>query len=351
MRVNGELKSKMKAGWAKLSGNSLTAITLILVGMLIIVSIGSEYFFTLFNLQSLVRDLAFIAMIAIGMSLLLLIGELDLSVGNIATLCGVMGGLMMVEGNVNPYLAFVLALLLGIGLGALNGLVISKLKLNAMVATIGMSGVYGGVVLAVTKGRAIPNIPEEIHFLGKGNIAYIPVPFIITLIILACALFFVKKTRTGRYVYAIGNSKETSALLGINIDRIRILLYSIVGFISAMAGMLYVARLGSAQSSIGGNWAMNAIASSVIGGVSLTGGIGSPLGALIGAAVICVIQNAIVLFGVNMYVQSAVSGVVTVLAISFSSISEMMKQRNERAAEFEKQKKMRNDKKEEEKEE
>lgn len=348
MKENKKPNVKLQQFRQKVFGNSLTAISLILLGMIIIVSIGSEYFLTLFNLQSLVRDLAFIGMVSVGMSLLLLIGELDLSVGSIATLSGVMGGLMMVEWGVNPYLSFVLALVIGALLGALNGLIISKLKLNAMVATIGMSGVYSGVVLAVTKGRAIPNIPEQIHFLGKENLLYIPVPFIIAIVILVAILFFVKKTRTGRYVYAIGNSKETSALLGIKIDGIRILLYSIVGFISSMAGMLYVARLGSAQSSIGTNWAMNAIASSVIGGISLTGGIGSPLGALIGAAVISVIQNAIVLFGVNMYVQSAVSGVVTVLAISFSSISAMVKARNERVANFEKQKKLQSERNKEE---
>lgn len=345
--MKNSLKEKVSPLVRRTKGNSLTAISLVLVGMIIIVSVGSPHFLTLFNIQSLLRDLAFIGMIAVGMSLLLLIGELDLSVGHIATLSGVMGGMMMVEWGWNPYLSFVLALLLGAALGALNGLIISKLKLNAMVATIGMSGVYGGVVLVLTKGRAIPNIPEEIHFLGKGSLLKIPVPFIITLVILAAVLFFVKKTKTGRYIYAIGNSKETSALLGIKIDRIRVLLYAILGFISATAGMLYVARLGSAQSSIGSNWPMNAIASSVIGGVALTGGIGSPLGALIGAAIISLIQNAIVLFGVNMYVQSAVSGVVTVLAISFSSISAIIKARKEQRTEFERQKKMQLTRKEE----
>ena len=179
----------------KLRGNSLITITLILVAMVILVSILSPYFLTLFNIQSLLRDLAFISMIAIGMSLLLLIGELDLSVGSIATLCGVVGGMLMVDYKVNPYLSFVLALVLGFCLGALNGLIISLLRLNAMVATIGMSGVYSGVVLALTKGRAIPNIPEEIHFLGKESLFKIPIPFLIMVAILICVMFLVKKTR------------------------------------------------------------------------------------------------------------------------------------------------------------
>lgn len=143
-------------------------------------------------------------------------------------------------------------------------------------------------------------------------------------------MFLVKKTKTGRYIYAIGNSREAAKILGIKVDRIRIMIYSIVGFISALAGILYVARLGSSQSAIGENWPMNSIASSVIGGVSLTGGIGNPAGALIGAAVISIIQNMIVLFGVNVYWQSAVSGIVVVIAISFSSISDMIRERKQR---------------------
>lgn len=321
----------------RIRSNNLTAIIIVLCLMILLAAIGSEHFLTLFNIQALIRDLAFIGMISIGMSLLLLIGELDLSVGNIASLCGVFGGKLMVEKGVNPYLAFFLALVMGTALGAINGLIISKLRLNAMVATIGMSNLYGGIVMAVTKGRAIPNIPEQIHFLGKGDFLKIPIPFICTLIFLVVVLFVMYKLPFGRYVFAIGNGKETAATVGIPIDRVRIVLYTTVGFISALAGMLYVSRLGSAQTHIGSNWPMNAIASAVIGGVMLTGGIGNPFGALIGATIISIIQNIIVLFGVNMYIQSAVSGVVVVIAISFSSISAILKERKNQKTEFDKQ--------------
>lgn len=236
----------------------------------------------------------------------------------------------MVNYGFNPYLSLVIALILGLVFGAINGLIITKLRLNSMVATIGMQGVYGGINLVLTKGKAITGIPESIYIFGKGNVGPIPIPFIFTIIVLICVLFLVKKTKTGRYIYAIGNSREAAKILGIKVDRIRIMIYSIVGFISALAGILYVARLGSSQSAIGENWPMNSIASSVIGGVSLTGGIGNPAGALIGAAVISIIQNMIVLFGVNVYWQSAVSGIVVVIAISFSSISDMIRERKQR---------------------
>lgn len=328
--MSKEKAKKNNAVISALKKSNMTAMGVVLVLMIIIASVMSPYFLDIYNLQALVRDLAFIGMIGIGQSLLLLIGELDLSVGKIASLCGILAGMMMVNYGMNPYLSLVLALILGLVFGAINGLIITKLRLNSMVATIGMQGVYGGINLVLTKGKAITGIPESIYIFGKGNVGPVPFPFIFTIIVLICVLFLVKKTKTGRYIYAIGNSREAAKILGIKVDRIRIMIYSIVGFISALAGILYVARLGSSQSAIGENWPMNSIASSVIGGVSLTGGIGNPAGALIGAAVISIIQNMIVLFGVNVYWQSAVSGIVVVIAISFSSISDMIRERKQR---------------------
>ena len=313
-----------------LKKSNMTAISAVLVLMILIASIASPSFLDIFNLQSVIRDLAFVGMIGVAQSMLLLIGELDLSVGKIASLCGILSGMMMVQYHFNPWLSLIIALLCGLLFGALNGTIITKLRLNAMVATIGMQGLYGGINLVLTKGKAITGIPDEIYFLGKGNVGPIPAPFLFCLGVLILVLFFVKKTKTGRYIYAIGNSREAAKVLGINVNRIRTLIYALVGLISALAGILYVARLGSSQSAIGENWPMNSIASSVIGGVALTGGIGNPAGALIGAAIISIIQNMIVLFGVNVYWQSAVSGIVVVAAISFSSISQILRERRAR---------------------
>lgn len=315
--------------------STLTAITIVLLLMIITASISSPYFLDSYNLQSLIRDLAFIGMIGIGQSLLLLVGELDLSVGKIASLCGILAGIMMVNYGINAYLALSIALMLGLVFGMINGTLITKLRLNAMVATIGMQGVYGGVNLVLTKGKAITGIPENIYMLGKGTIGPIPIPFLFTLLVLVLVLFFVKKTKTGRYIYAIGNNKEAAKILGIKVDKIRIIIYSIVGLISSLAGILYVARLGSSQSSIGGSWPMNSIAAAVIGGVALSGGVGNPAGALVGAAIISVISNLIVLLGVNVYWQSAVSGIVVVAAISFSSLSTIISERKQRRIKIE----------------
>ena len=316
---------KQKSGNAfinALKKSNMTAMAAILVVMIIIASIVSPYFLNVYNLQSVLRDLAFVGMIGIAQSLLLLVGELDLSVGKIACLSGILTGMLMVNVGLNPWLCLVIGLILGLLFGFINGIIITRLRLNSMVATIGMQGVYGGINLVITKGKAVTGIPADTQVLGKQSIGPIPIPFMI--------LFMVKKTKTGRYIYAIGNSKEAAKILGIKVDRIRVMIYSIVGFISALAGLLYVCRLGSAQTAIGEDWPMNSIAASVIGGVALTGGVGNPAGALIGAAVITIIQNIIVLFGVNSYWQSAVSGIVVVLAISFSSISTIVRENRQK---------------------
>ena len=311
--------------------SNMTAIGMVLIIMFVIACIGSPYFLDVYNIQSLLRDLAIIGMIGIAQSLLLLVGELDLSVGKIATLCGILSGMLMIYAKINPWLALICGLIFGIIFGLLNGLIITKLRLNSMVATIGMQGVYGGINLVLTKGKAITGIPEQIQFLGKGSLGIVPMPFIFCIIVLILVLFLVKKTKTGRYIYAIGNSREAATILGIKVDQIRVFIYVVVGLISSLAGLLYVCRLGSAQSTLGESWPMNSIAASVIGGVSLNGGIGNPAGALIGAAIISIISNMIVLFGVNAYWQQAVSGIVVVLAISFSSIMEIIRERRARS--------------------
>ncbi len=281
----------------------------------------SPYFLTRFNLVIMARDLAFIGLITIGQCVLLILGELDLSLGAIAGLCAVVGGILMVGQGCNAWLSIGLCVLLGLACGALNGLLVTKLRLHSLVLTIGMAGVYGGLNLVATKGIAITGIPSQIGFLGRGLLFGVPVPFVIMLVVLAVVAFGMMATSAGRYAYAIGDSTPAARMLGIRVDMVRIAAFTLAGFLASAAGMLMVARLGTAQPSIGDSWVLPPIAASVIGGVATTGGVGSPLGAILGAAIIGVIDNIIVLFGISPYWQSMVSGAIVVLAISFDSVS------------------------------
>jgi ribose transport system permease protein len=320
----------IKRFWKSARESSIFNIFIVVIALCLTASIFSKYFLDFYNLQSLVRDMAFLGLITLGQALLLILGELDLSLGKISALCGVLGGIFMVHFHINPYVSILLSLASGFAFGLINGLLVTKLRLNSLVVTIGMSGVFGGFNLVFTHGQAITNIPESIYFLGQGYLMNIPTPFIIMIVIAIIVIFFTKFTKSGRYIYAIGNSREASLILGIRVDRIRTLTFAFAGLLAAIAGLLMVARLGTSQPGIGESWPLNSIAGSVIGGVSLLGGVGGPLGALLGIFVILVIQNMIVLFGVSPYWQTVVSGIIVVVAIAFDSISTMISEYNVR---------------------
>lgn len=323
-------KNGIKRFWKSARESSIFNIVVVLLVLCLTATIFSKYFLDFYNLQSLIRDFAFLGLITLGQALLLILGEIDLSLGKIAAFCGVIGGIFMVQLGVNPYLSIVLCLAFGFAFGLMNGLLVTKLRLNSLVVTIGMSGVFGGFNLVFTHGQAITNVPNSIYYLGQGYLLNIPTPFIIMIVIAVLVILYAKYAKGGRYIYAIGNSREASLILGIKVDLIKTLAFAFAGLLASIAGILMVARLGTSQPGIGESWPLNSIAGSVIGGISLTGGVGVPLGALLGICVIIVIQNMIVLFGVSPYWQTVVSGIIVVVAIAFGSISAMISEYNER---------------------
>lgn len=301
--------------------NPLAGVFVILVLIFAVSAVLSPYFLTSYNLSVVMRGLAFIGLVTIAQSSLMIIGELDLSLGVIGGLCGVVSGLLMVDAGMPPALAVPLTLLLGAALGFCNGFLVAMLRLHSLVLTIGTAGIIGGANLVLTRGVAITGIPKSIQFLGRGDLLGVPVPFLVMMVMLVLAVFLTVKTPFGRYMYAIGNNAAAARMLGIEVNRIRLLVFTGAGLLASLAGVMMVARLGTAQPSIGDTWVLGPIAASVIGGVATTGGVGSPLGAIFGAAIIGIIENIIVLFGVSPYWQGIVSGTIVVLAISFDAIS------------------------------
>ncbi len=301
-----------------------TPLAGVFVALLVIFALSailSPYFLTPYNLSVVARGLAFVGLITIAQSMLMVLGELDLSLGVIGGLCGVVSGILTVRMGFEPYSAMLLAILLGLCLGLFNGFLVTFLRLHSLVLTIGTAGIFGGANLVLTRGVAITGIPRDVQYLGRGDLFGVPVPFIIMFVALLVATFVMLKTPFGRYMYAIGNNRDGARMLGIRVDRIRLMVFGVAGAIAGLAGVLMVARLGTAQPSIGDSWVLAPIAASVIGGVATTGGIGSPIGAILGAGIIAIIENIIVLFGVSPYWQGIVSGAIVVLAISFDAIS------------------------------
>lgn len=304
----------------RLAANPLSGVITALVLIFGASCLLSPHFLTTFNMVIIARALAFIGLVTIGQSVLMILGELDLSVGAIGGLAGVVGGILMVQMGLNPWLSLVICLAMGTACGLLNGALITQLRLHSLVLTIGMAGVYGGANLVVTKGVAITGVPHNISFLGRGLVFGVPVPFLVLVTCLAVVAFVMTRTPVGRYVYAIGSNPQAARMLGIRVNAIRMGAFGLAGFLSALAGILMVARLGTAQPSIGDTWVLSPIAAAVIGGVATTGGLGSPFGAVLGAVIIGIIEDIIVLFGISPYWQSVVSGGIVVLAISFDAL-------------------------------
>jgi len=317
----GGSTSGRKGALMELMRHPILGVLVVLVVIFVASALLSPYFLTPYNLSVVARGLAFVALVTIGQASLMILGELDLSLGTIGGLSGILVGMLMVNVGLNPWLAILIALAIGSALGFINGFLTAKLKLHSLVLTIGTAGIYSGAILVLTRGVAITGIPREIQFLGRGSLLGVPMPFIIMLVMLAAGAFLTLKTPFGRYMYAIGNNRDAARMLGIPVDRIRILVFVMAGFLSALAGVLLVARLGTAQPSIGDAWVLGPIAAAVIGGVATTGGVGMIVGAIFGAGIIAIIENIIVLFGVSPYWQGIVSGAIVVIAISFDAIS------------------------------
>jgi len=290
-----------------------------LIGLLlivIIISIMSPNFLTLNNLLNVLRQVSINALIAFGMTFVILTGGIDLSVGSILALTGaVTAGLM--AGGMDPLLAMFLGLLLGAVLGAINGVIIAKGKVAPFIATLATMTIYRGLTLVYTEGKPISGLGDSQAFqlLGKGYFFGIPVPVITMAITFGILYFILKKTTFGRRVYAVGGNEEASRLSGISVDRIKIYVYALTGMLAALAAMILTSRLNSAQPTAGNMFELDAIAAVVLGGTSLTGGRGWIVGTLIGALIIGVLNNGLNLIGVSSFFQQVVKGAVILVAV------------------------------------
>lgn len=287
-----------------------------LLVIIIIISILSPNFLSLNNILNVLRQVSINALIAFGMTFVILTGGIDLSVGSILALTGaVTAGLM--SSGVDPILAMMVGLLLGATLGAINGLIIAKGKVAPFIATLATMTIYRGVTLVYTEGRPISGLGDSVtfQFLGKGYFLGLPIP-VVTMIISFIVLYFIlKKTTFGRRVYAVGGNEEASILSGINADRIKIYVYALTGLLAALAALILTSRLNSAQPTAGNMFELDAIAAVVLGGTSLTGGRGWIVGTLIGALIIGVLNNGLNLIGVSSFFQQVVKGAVILLAV------------------------------------
>ncbi|HBC6621530.1 TPA: ribose ABC transporter permease [Proteus mirabilis] len=297
-----------------LEQKSLIALLLLIV----VVSTLSPNFFTLNNIFNILQQTSVNAIMAVGMTLVILTSGIDLSVGSLLALTGAVAA-SMVGADVNTLVAVVGALALGAAIGGVTGVIIAKGKVQAFIATLVMMLLLRGVTRVYTDGSPIntgfSDNADLFSWFGIGRPFGIPTPIWLMMIVFLSAWYVLHHTRLGRYIYALGGNEAATRLSGISVDKIKIIVYALCGLLAALASVIEVARLSSAQPMAGNGYELDAIAAVVLGGTSLAGGKGRIMGTLIGALILGFLNNALNLLGISSNYQMIVKAVVILLAV------------------------------------
>ncbi|SHJ00984.1 ribose ABC transporter permease [Halodesulfovibrio aestuarii] len=293
-----------------------TLIALII--MIVVVSLLNPHFFTTGNILNILRQTAVNAIIAVGMTMVILTAGIDLSVGSILALCGAIGA-SLIASELPVLVAIGASLTAGAIVGGVTGIIIAKGKVQAFIATLVAMTLVRGLTLVYTDGRPIStgftDVADNFATIGTGYLLGVPVPVWIMAITFLTAWYLLNHTRLGRYIYALGGNEAATRLSGINVDRIKITVYALSGLLSALAGLIVTSRLSSAQPTAGAGYELDAIAAVVLGGTSLMGGKGSIIGTLLGALIIGFLNNALNLLDVSSYYQMIAKALVILLAV------------------------------------
>jgi ribose transport system permease protein len=306
--------------------------SLIALFMLCIVfALLSDKFFTVANGLNVMRQISVNICISVGMTLIILTAGIDLSVGSVLALCGAITAGLLKNGikieSLHLDVGFTIlgAILAGVIVGSLlgffNGFVITKFKVPPFVATLAMLTIARGLTMLYTGGNPISSFDSAFTFIGGGWFLGLPVPVWIAALIVIVAIIVTKKIKLGRYIFAIGGNENAAKLSGININKVKIIVYTIAGALAAVGGIIVTARLDSAQPNAGTSYELDAIAAVVIGGTSLSGGRGSIWGTVLGALIIGVLNNGLVLLDVSVFWQQVVKGAVILLAVIIDKVN------------------------------
>jgi len=286
-----------------------------LIVVFVFLSIASPVFLTADNLYNIGVQTSYTAVIAIGITLVIITAGIDLSVGSVAALSGVVGVVLMAKAGVPVVLAILGGILVGAACGLVNGLLVSVAGLNPFIATLGMLSVARGMVYIPTNAKSVFGVPDSFRLLGQGVIGSIPIPIIVVAVVAVAGYVVLARTKLGRYAYAMGSNREAARLSGIPIRRYLTVVYVISGALAGFGGMIASSQVASGQPNFGIGLELDAIAAAVIGGASLFGGQGTVVGTLIGAFLIALIRNGSVLLDVNIYYQQVIIGVVIWVAV------------------------------------
>ena len=303
--------------------SQVITLLLILLGLGLYLSIHTRTFLTSTNIFNILRAFSWIAIAAFGQSMVIIGGGIDLSCGSAMALSGIITAMLLSHG-MGVFISVLAGLALGALLGYINGMLISKAKLPAFIATLGMMSIARGFCYGLTAGWPIRSLSESFRFLGQKDILIvlwkIPLPVIFMIVLAIVSFLFLNNTRYGYHIYAVGGNEFSAALAGINIHRTKLLIYIMSGLFAGIGGILMTSRLGVAAPTAALGYELDIIAAAVIGGISLRGGEGVLWGALIGAAIMQVLRNGLVLTGFPAYWQPSAIGFVIIIAVMLDQL-------------------------------
>jgi ribose/xylose/arabinose/galactoside ABC-type transport system permease subunit len=294
-------------------------ILIYIITMIVVFSISIDGFFSMKNFEIISRQITTVGIVSIGMTLIILTGGIDLSVGAILSFAINIGGQGIVLGW-PMWVVYPLMLLLGLVLGWLNGFLITRIAVPALIITLGTMNIYRGITMVITKGVYITPIPKSYQIIGRGFF-----PFIFFMVVLAMFIYATRSTRFGRNLFAIGGAEQSAEYSGVPVRRYKMIVYIISGFLSALAGLILVGKSGFIQPQAGVGYELSAIAAVVIGGTSIFGGSGSVLGTFLGSVLMGLIMAGLTMLAVNPYWQGLITGILIVLAIALDSLRNLKK--------------------------
>ncbi|MCX6089227.1 MAG: ABC transporter permease [Candidatus Atribacteria bacterium] len=302
------------------------AILCALLVLAIIISILTPRFLLPQNLLNVGMQISINAIISVGMTCVILTGGIDLSVGPIAALAGLLASMFVKKAMfdstfVMTSIALLLALGVGLVCGLFNGVAVSKLRVTAFITTLATMSIIRGICFLLTNSKPIFGLPDTIAWIGQGYVGLVPVAVIVMAIIIISMGILLKKTRIGRYVYAVGSNEEVARLSGINTTHIKVFVYAVSGALSALGGFILMSRLQTGQPNAAVGYELQAIAATVVGGTKLSGGRGTVVGTLTGALIIGILNNGMSLLQISSYWQSVFTGVVILGAVAFNELA------------------------------
>lgn len=288
----------------------------------LIISLITPQFLTLSNWTIIITQVSINALLAFGVTFVIITGGIDLSLGSIVAVAGVTSAMLAHPDSYPVLIPISMGLLAGLLLGAFNGFIITKSKIAPFIVTLGTMTIGRGLALILSDGRPVSNLSDSFNYLGSGTILGIPVLILIFILVFALCTIILNKTVLGRYIYAVGGNEQAARASGINIDRVKLSVYSISGLLAGLAGILLASRITTGQPNAGAGFELDAIAAVVIGGTSTTGGRGSMTGTLIGVLLIGVINNGLDLLNVTSYYQQVVMGIIIIGAVVLDSLNQ-----------------------------